>query len=172
MSAPPTEAVRVGAGGFTGSSITEWCDGCEDYTVPSDGGRCLWCDARVFVHLLGRECAGCGEPFQPNRTEQRYCNLSCSARANSSLPRVHRGRVARVEAMGDRRIRDAHRRYIDDNVSLLDLAFEQAPHDYYGYRTASDLAQALRTSFRRRGLPVRDCRGGAVARHSRDRVAA
>jgi hypothetical protein len=39
--------VRTGRDGFTGSPITRWCGTCEDYMVPHDSGRCLWCDAGV-----------------------------------------------------------------------------------------------------------------------------
>ncbi len=40
---------RVGRGGFTGSPITAWCDGCEDYVVAGNRGECLWCGHRRLV---------------------------------------------------------------------------------------------------------------------------
>lgn len=159
---------RVGSGGFTGSDITAWCETCKDWVVASNGGRCLWCDARLYTHLVQRTCEGCGEDYQPKRTSQRYCTLNCAGRATSNARR--RGRLPRVEAMGEQEIRRAHRRYMN-GTSLLDIAFEHAPHDYHGYRTATDLSRALRAAFRQRGLHVRDRRGGAIARHARAKAA-
>lgn len=41
---------RVDRYGFSGSPITDWCDGkCKGWVVPMRNGTCGWCDKKIVA---------------------------------------------------------------------------------------------------------------------------
>lgn len=132
---------RVGRNGFAGSPITDWCHDCEDYVVPGPRGRCLWCDGRLPTDDV--PAAAEPEPVTPTRGR----------------------RPTAVRRMTEQQIRAAHHAYERDQVSILDIAQRYHAHDYFGYRTATDLHWRLREAWLSRDLPIRNSQQAALIRH-------
>lgn len=129
---------RVGRGGFTGSSITAWCETCDDYAVFNGNGLCVWDETQIAP----RPRPG---PAPDNRRP----------------PPVVRG-------LTEAGIRAAHDTYTAGSVALLDVAMGIfVGRGYSGYRTASTLRDALRRAFVARGLPLRTQSEAARMRRSR-----
>lgn len=150
MSAAAATPPRVGAGGFTGSDITAWCETCQDHAVLSDRGRCVWCDTPVKQ------------------------SASTAARRSRRYRMRHGGYRSplKVKTMTEQQILAAHRWYLANDVSILDVALREYRHGYHGYRTASDLCHALRHAWRSRGLELRTQSEALRIRHARARAAA
>jgi len=120
-----TSVVRVGRDGFTGSSITAWCRSCEDFAVFDGRGWCVWCDATIATVARPR------------------------VSPRSSLPPAVRG-------LTEAGVYSAHGAYIGGDRALLDVALDVfVEPGYSGYRTATNLRDALRRAFAARGLPLR-----------------
>jgi hypothetical protein len=69
--------------------------------------------------------------------------------------------------MTEHQILVAHRIYESERVSILTVAQRYARHDYFGYRTATDLKWRLRDAWLSRGLTVRDSQQAALIRHNK-----
>lgn len=135
---------RVGRNGFAGSPITDWCEGCEDYVVPGPRGRCLWCDGQLPTDDVPEVAE-----VVPARPPGRRRNIHPTS----------------VRRMTEQQIRAAHCIYEREQVPILEVALRYHTHDYFGYRTATDLHWRLREAWLSRGLPVRTAQQAALIRH-------
>lgn len=60
-----------------------------------------------------------------------------------------------VRRMTEQQIRAAHRTYEREQIPILEVALRYHTHDYFGYRTATDLKWRLRAAWVSRGLELR-----------------